>query len=201
MRPASSSPPPTPWESLGYRNFHLAHLFQAMFRQRRRLAAWYPWVLVPPSRVGSPYGTGVAPYPAGALVRLWGGWDYLRGRCPACGGPVLGFAFAGGLSSGHVTGVCRRCATMATRFVWGIGTIMRCIRPVLEGTPFGLTGGTTPVPNRAPVALIAVLQELGESHLPRPDARGFRPRDPGQRGDVGSPSRRGRKRRKDSDTL
>ena len=65
---SASSPPPMPWESLGYRNFDLARLFDATFRRRRRLAAWYPWVRVPHARVGSPYirGTG---YPAGALVR------------------------------------------------------------------------------------------------------------------------------------
>jgi hypothetical protein len=197
--PVPSSPPPTPWESLGYRNFHLARLFDAVFRRRRLLAAWYPWVPVPMSRVGSPYHRGTG-YPAGALVRLWGGWDYLRGRCPACSGPVLGYAFGGALSSGAVTGVCRRCATMVTRFVWGIGTVMRCIRPVLEGTPFGLTGGAADTPDRSPAALIAVLQELGETGLPAPTARGFRPRTPRQRGDVGSPARQ-RPRRKDSDTL
>jgi hypothetical protein len=199
--PTPSSPPPAPWESLGYRNFHLARLFAAMFRQRRGLAAYYPWVPVTPARIGSPYCRSVAPYPAGALVRLWGGWDYLRGRCPRCGGSALGFAFVGGLSAGHVTGVCRRCATLVSRFVWGIGTIMRGIRPVLEGTPFGLTGGAVAMPERAPVGLIAVLQELGESGLPSPRARGFLPRGPHQNGDVGSPGRRRRRRCKDSDTL
>ena len=72
---------------------------------------------------------------------------------------------------------------------------------VLAETPFSMTGGTEDTADRAPAALIAVLQELGESNLPPADARGFRPRGPRQRGDVGSPTRRRRKRRKDSDTL
>jgi hypothetical protein len=82
----------------------------------------------------------------------------------------------------------------------GIGTIMRAIRPVLADTPFSLTGGTADTPDRAPAALIAVLQELGESSLPPANARGFRPRGPRQRGDVGSPARR-RKWPRDSGTL
>jgi hypothetical protein len=196
-----ASPRPAPWKSAGYRNFHLARLFRAMFRQRRRLGAWYPWVPVPPARIGSPFCRSVAPYPAGALVRLWGGWDYLRGRCPACGGPAIGFAFAGALSEGCVTGVCRRCAMMLARWVPGIGAIMQGIRPVLADTPFGLTGCSVAMPRAAPVALLAVLQELGESKLPSPRSRGFLPRRGTQTGDVGSPGRRPRRRRTDSDTL
>jgi hypothetical protein len=163
-----TSPRPLPWESLGYRNPELAHLFGAAFRKRRLLAAWYPWVPAPPARVGSPYCRSNACYPVGALIRLWRGWDYLRGPCPECGGSGLGFVFAGALSSGCVTGVCGRCATMLTRFVPGIGAIMGGIRPVLEGTPFSLTGLPAPTTDWAPLALVAALGELGESGLPDP---------------------------------
>lgn len=173
--------PPGPWEACGERSQDLAGLFSATFRQRRQLAEHYPWVPAPPASVGSPFCRSVAPYPAGALIRLWNGWDYLRGRCPECGGPTLGFAFAGGLAGGHVSGVCLRCARMLTRFIWGIHAIMAGIRPILAGTPFSVTGGN--VPMRAiiawmPTALIAVLQELGESNLPSPSSPGLLLRSP-----------------------
>ena len=169
-------PPPKPWETTGYRNLDVARLMRATFRQRRRLAEYYPWVPVSISRIGSPYCSSVAPYPVGALVRLWNGWNYLRGRCPECSGPVVGYSFAGGLSAGHVNGVCRRCALVVSRWIPGIGAIMAGIRPILANTPFSLTGGSVPMPDRKPVALIAVLQELGATDLPAPDSPGFQPR-------------------------
>ncbi len=164
------------WESLGYRNPDFARLLDATFRQRRRLAAMYPWVPVPQCRIGSPYVQGV--YPVGALIRMWSCWDQVRGRCPVCGGPVLGFAFAGGLSAGSVTGVCRRCATVVSRWIWGLGTIMEGIRPALSGTPFSVSGDRTRMGHYAPVALVAALQELGETDLPSPRAEGFLSYDP-----------------------
>ena len=165
-------PRPQPWQSLRHRNPDLARLFGAAYRKRRLLAAWYPWVPAPPARVGSPYCRSNACYPAGALVLLWS-WDYLRGPCPECGSDGLGFAFAGALSGGHVTGVCRRCATMLTRSIWGIGTIMNGIRPILAGSPFLLTGLPVPTTDWAPIALVAVLGELGASDLPDPRATGL----------------------------
>ena len=165
---------PALWESRGFRDLDLARLFDAMFRQRRGLAEHYPWVPVPFSRVRGPFNFGCANYPVGAVVRFWSKWDYTRGRCPECGGPVVGFAFAGALSSGHVWGVCRRCALMVERFIWGMGTIMRGIRPILAGTPFSVSGVRVAVLDDRPTALIAVLQELGESNLPKPDSPSFR---------------------------
>jgi hypothetical protein len=176
--PSRDPSPPGRWNACGHRNQDLARLFGATFRQRRQLAEHYAWVPAPPSSVGSPYCRSVAPYPAGALVRLWNGWDYLRGRCPDCRGPALGFALAGGLAGGHVLGVCLQCASMLTQFIPGIHAIMAGIRPILAGTPFSVTGGSVPMRDRAPTALIAVLQELGESNLPSPSSPGLLLRSP-----------------------
>ncbi len=103
---------PPPWENCRGRNPDLARLFDAAWRQRRRLAAWYPWVPVTQARVASPFTGGNGPYPAGALVLLWSGWDFLRRTCPECGCEGLCFAFAGNLSAGNVTGICRSGATV-----------------------------------------------------------------------------------------
>jgi hypothetical protein len=72
-----------------------------------------------------------------------------------------------------VSGVCLHCASMLTRFIWGIHAIMTGIRPILAGTPFSVTGGSVPMRDKAPTALIAVLQELGESDLPSPRSPGL----------------------------
>lgn len=165
---ANFSPRPTPWRRLGRRNPDLARLFDAAYRNRRRLAAWYPWVPAPPARVGGLGCRNDSCYPVGALILLWKGWGYFRGPCPECGGPGLGFSAAGGLSTGRVVGVCRRCETLLERFVWGIGSIMSGIRPLLEDTPFVLGGPPERTRDWAPVALVAVLQELGATDLPDP---------------------------------
>ncbi|HEY9504769.1 MAG TPA: hypothetical protein VIQ27_02245 [Gemmatimonadales bacterium] len=158
---------PRPWEQGDAESRDLARLLDAMWRRRWRLAAHYPWVPVTPARVYSQFHGGFGPYPAGAVVRLWTYSPFLRGTCPRCGGDVLGFAFGGNLSRGHISGICLRCAAWLRRQVDGIGDYMSAIRPALQDSAFSVNGGPR-VGTTAPVALVAVLGELGETALPDP---------------------------------
>ena len=173
--PLSPGELPQPsWESSGGRNAYLARLFDAAWRRRHRLAAWYPWVPVAPARVCSPFTGANGPYPAGALVLLWTYWDFFRGDCPACGGEALGIGFPGSLSHGNVSGICRSCAMVLRRPMRGVGPFMSAIRPVLAGTPFSVNASGLRM-GWEPVALVAVLAELGESGLPDPRSSWFSP--------------------------
>ena len=158
---------PPPWEQGETESRDLARLLGAVWRRRWRLAAWYPWVPVTPARVRSQFHGTFGPYPVGAVVRLWNHCDFMRGRCPRCGGEVLGFAFGGNLSRGHISGICRDCAAWLRRPVGGIGGYMAAIRPALADSPFSVNGGPHGATS-APVALVAVLAELGETALPDP---------------------------------
>jgi hypothetical protein len=153
-----------PWEVGESERRDLARLLHATWRRRRQLAAHYPWVPVTPARVYSQFHGGFGPYPAGAVARLWRYCAHLRGTCPRCGGDVLGFSFGGNLSRGHIHGICVRCAAWLRRYVDGIGAYMTAIRPALEDSPFSVNGGRR-VEAALPVALVAVLQELGETRL------------------------------------
>jgi hypothetical protein len=68
-----------------------------------------------------------------------------------------------------------------SRWIWGLGTIMQGIRPALSGTPFPVSGDRSRLGHYAPVALVAALQELGETGLPDPTAKSFLPRRPRQK--------------------
>ena len=156
-----------PWEPGVSQRRDLARLLDAMWRRRWRLAAHYPWVPVTPARVSSPFHGAFGPYPAGALIRIWTHSAILRGTCPLCTGDVLGYSMGGNLSLGHVHGACRRCAAALSRPVDGIGDAMSAIRPALEDSLFSVNGGPQ-VGTTAPVAIVAVLGELGETALPDP---------------------------------
>ncbi len=158
---------PPPWEQGESESPDLARLLDAMWRRRWRLAAHYRWMPVTPARVYSPFHGGFGPYPAGAVVRLWTHCAFLRGTCLRCGGDVLGFSFGGNLSRGNIHGICLRCAACVSRPMRGIGDYMSAIRPTLEDSPFSVNGGPR-VGTTAPVAIVAVLAELGENALPDP---------------------------------
>jgi hypothetical protein len=158
---------PPPWERGESENRDLARLLEAMWRRRWQLAAHYPWVPVTAARVYSQFHGGFGPYPAGAVVRLWTYCDWLRGTCPRCSGDALGFAFGGNLSRGYIHGICLRCAAWLRRPVDGIGGYMTAIRFALVDSPYSVNGGPR-VGTTAPVALVAVLGELGEIALPNP---------------------------------
>lgn len=168
---------PAPWCSLGRANPELARLFDATYRQRRRLSAWYPSVPAPPARIAGLGRRNDNCYPVGGLILLWNSWGYFRGACPDCGGRGLGVSAAGGLSTGRVIGVCRRCGALLERFVPGIGTIIGQIGTLLAGTPYQPAGPAAATSDWAPTALVAVLRELGEGDLPDPHAPGLL--DPG----------------------
>ncbi len=161
---------PAPWERSESVNRDLARLLDAMWRRRWRLAGHFPWVPVTPARVYSPFHGGFGPYPAGAVVRLWNHCAHMRGTCPRCGGDALGFGFGGNLSRGHMHGICLRCAAWLRRPMDGIGDYMSAIRPALEDSPFSVNGGPR-IGTTAPVAIVAVLGELGETALPDPRGR------------------------------
>jgi hypothetical protein len=156
-----------PWERGERRSRDLARLLEAAWRHRARLAAWYPWVPVTPARVSSPFHGAYGPYPAGALVLLWNRSSFFRGTCPQCGAEALGFGLSGALSQGHIHGICLGCARWLSR---SFGTIGRCLdaaRPALAGSCFSVSGGPR-ISSTAPVGLVAVLEELGETGLPDP---------------------------------
>ena len=167
-------PPAQPWENAGGPNPDLARMLAAVWRQRSRLAAWYPWVPVTASVVESPFTGRWGSYPVGAVVLLWSTWDHMRGDCPECRGEGVGFTFAGGLSIAYVTGVCLSCELMVHRPAHGIGEIVGGIRQTLRGTPYPVTGSHTRA-HSPPVGLVAALAELGESGLPNPRASGLVP--------------------------
>ena len=79
----------------------------------------------------------------------------------------LGFCFTGDLSQGYIVGICRGCAAWLRRYVDGIRGFMAAVRPALQDSPFSVNGGP-PGGTSAPVALVAVLGELGECGLPDP---------------------------------
>ena len=117
-----------------------------------------------------PFHGAFGPYPAGALVRFWDHCSFFLGTCPRCGGDGLGFGFSGNLSRGNLHGICRACGTWLHRSMQGIGEYMAAVRPALADSPFSVNGGAR-VATRAPVALVAVLGELGERGLPDPRGR------------------------------
>jgi hypothetical protein len=168
---------PTQWEPGTRESRELARLLGAAWRRRWQLSAWYPWVPAPPARVNSQFHGTFGPYPAGALVRLWTHCSFFVGRCPSCGGDGLGFCFTGNLSQGHIAGICRGCAAWLRRYVDGIGGYMAAVRPALQDSPFSVNGGP-PGGSGAPVALVAVLGELGECGLPDPRGSALRPNSP-----------------------
>jgi len=108
------------------------------------------------------------------MVLLWSRWDYTRGACPECHGEGIGFTFAGGLSLAYVTGVCLSCGLVVHRTAHGLGAVVSGIRQALQGTPYPVSGSQTRA-HSPPVALIAVLAELGETGLPDPRAPGLAP--------------------------
>jgi hypothetical protein len=167
-------PPPQPWESAGGHNPDLAQLLAATWRQRSRLAAWYPWVPVTAATVASPFTGGWGAFRVGAMVLLWSRWDYTRGACPECRGEGIGFTFAGGLSLAYVTGVCLSCGLVVHRTAHRLGAVVSGIRQALQGTPYPVSGSQTRA-HSPPVALIASLAELGETGLPDPRATGLAP--------------------------
>jgi hypothetical protein len=68
---------------------------------------------------------------------------------------------------------------MLERFIYGISTIRQGVGPVFEGTPFPLRGVPNQTRGRRPVALVAVLEELGETDLPDPRSPGLtKPHEP-----------------------
>jgi hypothetical protein len=69
-----------------------------------------------------------------------------------------------------------RPAKIPRRHVDGIGGYMAAVRPALQDSPFSVNGG--PPGGNAPVALVAVLGELGEYGLPDPRGSALWPNSP-----------------------
>jgi hypothetical protein len=109
----------------------------------------------------------------GALILLWQRWPLLRGGCPECKAPALGTSFGGHLSAGSIGGICIGCALVVSRWIAGIGRIWKGVQPILRDTPFYLRSGWGVGSNGPPVALIAVLQELGATDLPAVNSPSF----------------------------
>jgi hypothetical protein len=85
----------------------------------------------------------------------------------------LGISFGGFLSAGSIGGICLGCDLVVSRWIGGIGRIISGVRPALKNTPFYLRSGWGVGLNGAPVALVAVLQELGASDLPAANSPSF----------------------------
>ena len=161
-------PPPEPWTSVGARNPDLARVYSAIYRHRSRIAEWYPRVIVPQTRFCFGYGSGnLGPQRAEGLILIWKGWPHFRGRCPECRSAVLGVSGVGGLNTGYLKGICRKCALVFTRYTGGFGRIVEGVNQALRGTPYGLVGTGNPGDCKNFRPLIAVLQELGVRGLPK----------------------------------
>jgi hypothetical protein len=157
----------TPWEPRDRFDHERAAIIRAVLRMSRLRNQIDPWLPFPQNSCTFSFGKDDRPLPIGALRYLWKKWPAFSGKCPVCGGPGLGYAFGGLLSTGAVTGCCINCATMLCRRIGGLGTIAEELRPLLRSTPFylisGRFGGTFAGP-RAP--LVRVLRELGVANLP-----------------------------------
>lgn len=165
-----SSPPPEPWRLVRGRSREWARLLRALLEHRSQLLKWYPFVPVP--TLGTAGTTPLAP-----VLMVWSRWGYAHGACPRCGAPALATFFGGALARGSVTGYCTGCARMVTRFVGGLGRVVSGCNRATARTPYHIPFGSFPggwQMGGEPIALVAVLQELGAQELPDPRSRAFR---------------------------